>query len=102
MSDLQKEITAVLNRHSAENESDTPDFILAQYLMACLSAHSAATKERDRWYGHMSLSQKIGETAHGQHVATTDVDAAKERDPCPHIESSLRGPAGPTVDRDCE
>ena len=34
--ELAKDIAAVLNKHSAENGSDTPDFILAEYLMNCL------------------------------------------------------------------
>lgn len=50
MRDLLKELEAVLNRHSVENESNTPDFILADYLRACLSAFAVATNERERWY----------------------------------------------------
>lgn len=36
--DLRKELAAVLNRHSRENVSNTPDFILADYLVGCLEA----------------------------------------------------------------
>lgn len=49
--DLQKELSEVLNRHSRENKSDTPDFILAQYLLGCLEAFEAATTKREKWYG---------------------------------------------------
>ena len=48
---VQVEIAAVLNRHSQENASNTPDWILAQYLMACLAAWNTGTQLRDRWYG---------------------------------------------------
>ncbi len=48
---LRKLIETELNRRSAENESNTPDFILAEYLMDCLSAFDKATKRRDKWYG---------------------------------------------------
>jgi hypothetical protein len=48
---LRKELTAALNRHSRENASNTPDFILAQYLSSCLDAFDAATILRDTWYG---------------------------------------------------
>jgi hypothetical protein len=51
MSDLRKELASTLNRHSAENGSNTPDFILAHYLMACLDSFDAAVKRRDEWYG---------------------------------------------------
>jgi hypothetical protein len=34
-----------------ENGSNTPDFILAGYLTACIGAFDRATAERDKWYG---------------------------------------------------
>lgn len=45
------ELTALLNRYSKENESNTPDFILAQYIEASLTAFTQASRERERWYG---------------------------------------------------
>lgn len=33
---LIREFAEVINRNSAENERDTPDFLLAQYLVGCL------------------------------------------------------------------
>ena len=45
-----KKLTAILNTHNIENDSDTPDFILAQYLEDCLAAFAAATRARERWY----------------------------------------------------
>lgn len=46
-----RELTELINRNSLENECNTPDFILASHLLACLEAHAAATKQRDNWYG---------------------------------------------------
>lgn len=48
---LDAELTALLNRHSAENDSDTPDFLLAEYLMNCLAAFNRAVGAREGWYG---------------------------------------------------
>ena len=48
---LTDELRAVLNRHSAENTSGSPDFILAEYMMDCLTAFNAATNRREAWYG---------------------------------------------------
>ena len=48
---LQHELEALLNRHSCEQHSDTPDFILAQYLLDCLAAWNAAVTAREEWYG---------------------------------------------------
>lgn len=51
MSDLQKEIETAINRVSRENESNTPDFILAEFLMLCLQAFEHTSKLREAWYG---------------------------------------------------
>lgn len=48
---LEGEISHVLNKHSAENGSNTPDFLLAEYLMACLLAFNQAIDRRAQWYG---------------------------------------------------
>lgn len=51
MSKLREEIGQALNRNCAENQSDTPDFILAEYLTACLTAFDNATLARAKWHG---------------------------------------------------
>jgi len=51
MKDLEHELADMLNRHSAENDSNTPDFLLARYLMGCLDNWNATVKARDDWYG---------------------------------------------------
>ncbi len=48
---MEQDIIDLLNRHSAENASNTPDFVLAQYLLTCLGAFNAACRQRDEWYG---------------------------------------------------
>lgn len=45
-----QELRSVINRHSKENASDTPDFILAQYLNSCLKSFDYATKARTKWF----------------------------------------------------
>lgn len=52
MSNLRKEIEQTLNRECAEDKSDTPDFILADYLIDCLNAFDKAVNSRRNWYGH--------------------------------------------------
>ena len=44
---LKKKITESLNAASRESESDTPDYILAEYLMTCLVAYELAVTMRD-------------------------------------------------------
>ena len=58
-SNLRKSIEQAINASSAENGSNTPDYILAQYLTDCLVAFDSATRERDRWYGHGSRVKDV-------------------------------------------
>jgi hypothetical protein len=51
MRGLRHEIQQAVNRVSAENGSNTPDFILADYLASCLAAFDRAVQARERWYG---------------------------------------------------
>lgn len=51
MGSFKRELRVLINCHNKEKESNTPDFILATYLMACLRAFDAAMEERERWYG---------------------------------------------------
>ena len=47
---FKKELKSLINRYNQENESDTPDFILARYIINCLYAFSKATEQREEWY----------------------------------------------------
>lgn len=47
------ELEALISRYSAENESNTPDFVLAVFLGRCLDAFDEAVKARAVWYGRM-------------------------------------------------
>jgi hypothetical protein len=48
---IKSELAAVINRNSVENKSNTPDWIIADYLFECLCAFNSATRARDNWYG---------------------------------------------------
>lgn len=48
---LQDALREIINRYSRENESNTPDYILAKFMNECLVAFEEATKDRDKWYG---------------------------------------------------
>jgi len=50
-----KDIASIINKYSRENESNTPDFILAKYLEQCLKAFETACIEREEWY-HKKLT----------------------------------------------
>ena len=55
---LYQEVREVINKHSIENRSNTPDFILSQYLMACLNAFESAVNQREKWHNRITPTQK--------------------------------------------
>ena len=51
MESFEKELGDLINKYSIENESNTPDWLLAQYLVSCVKAFTTATQQRETWYG---------------------------------------------------
>ena len=49
---FHEELTALLNKYSKENGSNTPDFILALYLEKCLLAYDTAVRHRGKISDH--------------------------------------------------
>lgn len=49
MGDFESDLRDLINKHSRENESDTPDFILAKFLIDCLEAYEETIKRREDW-----------------------------------------------------
>jgi len=44
------ELMQLINKHSIENGSNTPDFILAEYLKQCLEAFDMCVRRRDKCF----------------------------------------------------
>jgi len=57
--EFKKELTFIINKYSLENDSDTPDFILAEYLISCLESFNKSCNKRSEWYGHISKLKNI-------------------------------------------
>lgn len=51
MSTFEDELRALINKHSLENDSDTPDFLLAKYMCKSLDLFNVITRHRDHYYG---------------------------------------------------
>lgn len=47
---FSKELEHLINAHSVENGSNTPDFILAEYMMGCLRAYEQAVEKKEAWF----------------------------------------------------
>lgn len=63
---FRDELRDLLNRHSKENGSNTPDWILADYLLAALEAFDVANRARERWYAPDGLVPADEQTRHEQ------------------------------------
>lgn len=55
MSKFRKDLEVLINQNSIENGSNTPDFILADYLVDCLKAFDKAVEKRSKWYGGKTI-----------------------------------------------
>jgi hypothetical protein len=51
MTKFREELEGLINKHGKENASDTPDFILAAFLVSSLNAFDRGIAARERWYG---------------------------------------------------
>ncbi len=47
---FEDELERLINKYSKENDSDTPDFILANFLDRCLEAFNICVSRRTDWY----------------------------------------------------
>lgn len=48
--EFKQELTALINKYSLENGSDTPDFVLAEYLVECLRIFNHTIGDREHWF----------------------------------------------------
>lgn len=48
---FRRELASLINKYSKENESNTPDYILADYLANCLTAFATCSRHREAWFG---------------------------------------------------
>lgn len=54
--EFKVELTRLLNYHNQDTKSQTPDFILADFLTDCLAAWTNAVNRREEWYGRKTSS----------------------------------------------
>ena len=68
MSGFKEELQDLINKHCKENESNTPDFILANYIQGCMINYTDTIKRRDTWFGFEPFKniEKIGELKSGR------------------------------------
>lgn len=61
MDTFRDTLERLINQHSMENGSDTPDFILADYLKRCLDNWDYTSRQRENWY-NQNKKEKTNES----------------------------------------
>ena len=56
---FENDLTDLINKHCKENDSDTPDYILAEMLTDMMLVYSKIIRKRDKWY-NFSHKPKTG------------------------------------------
>lgn len=51
MASFKTQLQDLINTHSRENDSDTPNFLLAEYLINCLENYELIVNKRDSFLG---------------------------------------------------
>lgn len=46
---FKNELTQLINKYGIDAEANTPDYLLAEYVIDVLSSHIGITKTRDEW-----------------------------------------------------
>jgi hypothetical protein len=71
---FEERLAQLLNEFSKENSSDTPDFVLANYLEQCLTAFNLATHRREQFYGRTCGGVK---NQYADEMLATELDELK-------------------------
>lgn len=76
---FRQELESLINKHSKENESNTPDFALAGFLEACLAAFNASVLIRDHYNKPKPVTAYSGKQSIADHVAKVAGNLVPER-----------------------
>jgi hypothetical protein len=72
LASLTEDLRKLLNCASRENESNTPDWILAEYMMDALNIYEKATLKRDKYY-NVKLRPGVGYTISTLNLRKEDI-----------------------------
>lgn len=62
---FKRELQTLINKHCKENGSNTPDFILAEYIHDCLKTFERIIVRRDEWHDfEPKFWDEVGEVLH--------------------------------------
>jgi hypothetical protein len=52
---FESSLQTLINKFSLENESNTPDFVLAKFLRLCLDSFNEAANAKEKYHGTISI-----------------------------------------------
>ena len=98
VSEFRRVLEKLLNKYSQENGSNTPDFILAGYLISCLEVFNNTVKQREDWYRRPALKEPI----HNDPIAAFYGHPPISGNPCPEcVGASIRSCHCLALDSEC-
>jgi len=56
---FKKGLAGLINKYNIENVSETPDFLLANFLESCLAAFELTTIRREGWHRKKDISELV-------------------------------------------
>jgi hypothetical protein len=63
---LHDDLRDLLNFHSREHRSHTPDYILAEYMLRSLENWEEHTRLRDEYWGHVEKAKESAKKVRGR------------------------------------
>ncbi len=75
---FKAELVHLVNRHSMENESNTPDYLLADYLMDCLHAYKRVHNRTNDWFGIKPWNKEVKKAVSPSDVVCPEGDIPDE------------------------
>ena len=48
---FRQELTGLINKHNLEQHCNTPDYIIAEYLVNCFNSYCEVKNHNDVWHG---------------------------------------------------
>lgn len=94
---FEEVITGAINGCSMEGGSDTPDFILAKFLVGVLRGFNELMQARDKWWGGSHQQLKARLEAEGEHTAAANAQIDRLNT---EIERVTRRQQGPLMGKD--
>ena len=66
MLDFEYDLSNLINHHNIDNDLNTPDFILANYIIDCLVAYNTTNKANKHWHRPVESASKHKELANAK------------------------------------